>query len=161
MSLGILNPERSFTMANSSTKQNQRSDFGMEPQGSNISEQAKNTAENVKDKARQAGDYLRDKAGQAGDFARDKAEQATSSAGKGMENLASTIRDRGPQSGMLGRASSTVADTLDRTGRYLEDQGLGGMVEDLTSMVRSHPLPAVLLGIGLGFVLARMTSSRS
>jgi ElaB/YqjD/DUF883 family membrane-anchored ribosome-binding protein len=146
-------------MANSSTKQNQRSDFGMESQASNVTEQAKGAVENVKDKARQAGEYLRDKAGQAGEFARDKAEQATTSAGKGMESLAGTIRDRGPQSGMLGRATSTVADTLDRTGRYLEDQGLSGMVEDLTSMVRNHPMPAVLIGIGLGFILARLTTS--
>jgi ElaB/YqjD/DUF883 family membrane-anchored ribosome-binding protein len=145
-------------MANSSTKQNQRSDFGMENQGSSMTEQAKGVAENVKDKARQAGDYVRDKAGQAGEFVRDKADQATTSAGKGMETLAGTIRDKGPQSGFLGRASSTVADTLDRTGHYLQDQGLGGMADDLTTLVRNHPLPAVLLGIGLGFMLARLTS---
>jgi len=161
-------------MANTSTKQNQRNDFGMESnQGaSNIGDQAKQTAENVKDKAKQAGEFVRDKAGQAGefvrdkagqasDFIRDKAEQATTSAGKGMENLAGTIRDRGPQSGAFGRASSTVADTLDRTGRYLEDQGLSGMADDLTTLVRNHPLPAVLVGIGLGFMLARLTSWRS
>jgi ElaB/YqjD/DUF883 family membrane-anchored ribosome-binding protein len=146
-------------MANSSTKQN-RSDFGMENQGSsNVSEQAKGMAETVKDKARQAGEYVRDKAGQAGEYVRDKAEAATSSAGKGMESLAGTIRDRGPQSGMLGRATSTVADTLDRTGRYLEDSGFSGMMEDVTSLVRNHPLPSVLVGIGLGFLLARLTTS--
>jgi len=148
-------------MANTSTKQNQRGDFGMEHnQGSsNIADQAKNVAENAKDKAKQATDYVRDKAGQAGEFVRDKAEQATTSAGKGMESLAGTIRDRGPQSGVLGRATSTVADTLDRTGHYLEDQGLSGMANDLTTLVRNHPLPAILLGIGLGFMLARLTTS--
>ncbi len=145
-------------MANSSTKQNQRSDFGMENQGSNVTEQAKNLAENAKDKAKQGMEYVRDKAGQAGEYVRDRAEAATSSTGKGMESLAGTIRDKGPQSGMLGRATSTVADTLDRTGRYLEEQGLGGMAEDLTGLVRNHPLPAVLIGIGLGFMLARLTS---
>jgi ElaB/YqjD/DUF883 family membrane-anchored ribosome-binding protein len=149
-------------MANSSTKQNQRSDFGMESSGSNLTEQAKGTAETIKDKAKQAGDYVRDKAGQAGEYVRDKADQAATSTGKGMETLAGTIRDRGPQSGMLGRATSTVADTLDRTGHYLEDQGFSGMADDLTQLVRQHPLPAVLIGIGLGFMLARLTSwSRS
>lgn len=148
-------------MANSPTKPNQRNDFGMENQGSNITEQAKHVAENVKDKAKQAGDFVRDKAGQAGEFVRDKAEQATSTTGKGMETLAGTIRDKGPQSGFLGRATSTVADTLDRTGHYLQDQGLGGIANDLTTLVRNHPLPAILLGIGVGFMLARLTSSRS
>jgi ElaB/YqjD/DUF883 family membrane-anchored ribosome-binding protein len=146
-------------MANSSTKQN-RSEFGTENPGSaNVSEQAKGMAETVKDKARQAGEYVRDKAGQAGEFVREKAEAATSSAGKGMETLAGQIRERGPQSGMLGRATSGVADTLDRTGRYLEDTGFSGMMEDVTSLVRNHPLPAVLVGIGLGFLLARLTTS--
>lgn len=146
-------------MANTSTKQNQKSDFGMEHQGSSMTDQAKNTAENVKDKARQAGEYVRDKAGQAGEFVRDRADQAATSTGKGMENLAGTIRDRGPQSGIMGRATSTVADTLDRTGRYLEDQGVSGMVDDVTNLVRSHPLPAILIGIGMGFLLARLTTS--
>jgi hypothetical protein len=35
------------------------------------------------------------------------------------------------------------------------------MADDLTNLVRNHPLPAILLGIGLGFMLARLTSSRS
>jgi len=143
-------------MANSSTK---RSDFGTENQGSNMADQAKNVAENVGKQAKQAVDYARDKAGQAGEYVRDRAESATSATGKGMETLAGTIRDRGPQAGILGQASSTVADTLDRTGRYLQDQGLSGMAGDLTNLIRSHPLPAVLLGIGLGFMLARLTTS--
>jgi ElaB/YqjD/DUF883 family membrane-anchored ribosome-binding protein len=147
-------------MANTSTKQNQRNDFGTESQGSsNLTEQARGVAENVKDKAKQAGDYVRDKAGQAGEFVRDKADQAATSTGKGMESLAGTIRDRGPQAGVLGKATSTVADTLDRTGKYLEDQGMSGMVDDLTTLVRNHPLPAVLIGIGVGFMLARLTTS--
>jgi len=147
-------------MANSSTKQNQRSDFGMESHtGSNITDQAKNVADTAKDKAKQAGEFVRDKAGQAGEFVRDKADQAATSAGKGMETLAGTIRDRGPQAGVLGKATSTVADTLDRTGQYLQNEGMSGMVDDLSSMVRNHPLPAILLGIGLGFMLARLTTS--
>jgi ElaB/YqjD/DUF883 family membrane-anchored ribosome-binding protein len=146
-------------MANISTKQNQKSDFDMENQGSNLTEQAKSTTETVKDKARQAGEFVRDRAGQAGEFVRDKADQAATTAGKGMENLAGSIRDRGPQTGIMGRASSTVADTLDRTGRYLEDQGVSGMVDDLTTLVRNHPLPAVLVGIGVGFLLARLTTT--
>jgi hypothetical protein len=145
-------------MANSSTKQNQRSDCGME-QGSTMTEQGKGVAETVKDKAKQAAEFAREKAGQAGEFVRDKAEQATTSAGKGMETLAGTIRDKGPQSGFMGRATSGVADTLDRTGQYLEEKGLGGMANDLTNLIRNHPLPAVLVGIGLGFMLARLTTS--
>jgi len=120
----------------------------MENQASNVMEQAKGVAENVKDKAKQTGEFVRD-----------KADQAVSSAGKGMESLASTVRDRGPQEGILGKATAGVADTLDRTGRYLDEEGVSGMVEDLTSMIKNHPLPAILIGVGIGFMLARLTSS--
>jgi hypothetical protein len=120
----------------------------MENQASNVMEQAKGVAENVKDKAKQTGEYVRD-----------KADQAVSSAGKGMESLAGTVRDRGPQEGILGKATAGVADTLDRTGRYLDEEGVSGMVEDLTSMIKNHPLPAILIGVGIGFMLARLTSS--
>jgi len=158
-------------MANTSTtKPNQKNDFGSEHGSSNITDQAKHAAEaakdkakgvveNVRDKAGQAGEYLKDKAGQTGEYVRDKAEQGVNMAGKGMESLAGTIRDKGPREGMLGKATSTVADTLDSTGRYLSDQGMSGMVDDLTSLVKNHPLPAVLIGIGVGFMLARLTTS--
>jgi ElaB/YqjD/DUF883 family membrane-anchored ribosome-binding protein len=128
------------------TSQNKKNE--MENQVSNVIEQAKGAAENVKDKAKQAGEYVRD-----------KADQAVSSTGKGMESLASTVRDRGPQEGILGKATAGVADTLDRTGQYLDEHGVSGMVDDLTSMIKNHPLPAILIGVGIGFMLARLTTS--
>jgi ElaB/YqjD/DUF883 family membrane-anchored ribosome-binding protein len=136
-------------MANTSTKsENKKSDF--ENQASNLADQAKSAAQNVGEKARQAGEY-----------ARDKADSAVSGAGKGMESLAGTIRDRGPQEGLLGKATSGVANTLDSAGRYLDEHGMSGMVDDMTSMIRNHPLPAVLIGVGIGFMLARLTSTSS
>jgi hypothetical protein len=32
------------------------------------------------------------------------------------------------------------------------------MGEDLTNLIRRNPLPAVLVGIGIGYLLARATS---
>jgi ABC-type transporter Mla subunit MlaD len=88
-----------------------------------------------------------------------KAEQATSALGSGMQSLADTVRDRGPESGMLGSASHYVADTLDSTGRYIEDRNLGGMMDDLTGVIRRNPIPAVLVGMGIGFLLGRVLRS--
>jgi ElaB/YqjD/DUF883 family membrane-anchored ribosome-binding protein len=133
-------------MANTSTKTDRKSD--LESQASYVADQAKSAAQAVGDKAKQAGEFVRD-----------KADQGVSQMGKGMESLADTIRDRGPQSGMLGKATSGMADTLDTAGRYLDQQGVSGMVDDLTTVIKNHPLPAVLVGIGLGFMLARLTTS--
>ena len=89
----------------------------------------------------------------------DKADTAVSSVGGGMQSLAGTIRDKGPSSGVLGGAASGVASALDTSGRYLEEQGLSGIADDMTHLIRRHPIPAVLIGIGLGYLLARVTRS--
>jgi hypothetical protein len=129
--------------------------------GSSMMDQAKETARDVGDKAKETAGNLADKAKQVVSNVGDRADSAVSGAGKGMENLAQTIRDRGPQEGVLGSATSTVANTLESSGRYLEEQGLSGMANDLTEVIRRNPIPAVLIGIGLGFMLARLTNPRN
>jgi hypothetical protein len=76
-----------------------------------------------------------------------------------MKSLAGTIRNQGPQEGMLGDATSTVAKTLEQGGKYLQKEGLTGMADDLSEIIRKNPIPAVLVGIGVGFMLAQLTRS--
>ncbi len=134
---------------------------GQEHQGQSMMNQAKEAARDVGDKAKQTASSVADKAKQAASSVSDRAESAVTGAGKGMENLAQTIRDRGPQEGMLGSATSAVASSLESSGRYLEEQGLSGIAEDLTDLIRRNPIPAVLIGVGLGFMLARFTNPRN
>ena len=75
-----------------------------------------------------------------------------------MKNLAGTIRDKTREQGVVGAAGSAVADTLESGGRYLQHQGLSGIGDDLTNMIRRNPVPAVLLGIGVGYLIARATN---
>jgi len=126
---------------------------------SNIADKAKDTAGNLVDKAKQAASTVADKARDIASNVGDRVESGVSAVGKGMESLAGTIRDRGPSGGVFGGAASGVAGALDTSGRYLEEQGLSGMAEDLTSLIRRNPIPAMLVGVGLGFLLARMTRS--
>lgn len=100
----------------------------------------------------------------ASDLAReagDKAESAVGAVGCGMQSLAQNIREHAPQSGVVGSAASAVAQTLESSGHYLKDEGLKGMGQDLTNLIRRNPIPAVFVGIGLGFVIAQLTRSRS
>jgi hypothetical protein len=124
-----------------------------------ITAKAHDQASNVLDKAKQAASTVADKARDVASNVGQKAESATESVGSGMQSLAGTIRDKGPQGGVLGGAASGVASALDTTGRYLEEQGLSGMAEDLTNLIRRNPIPAMLVGVGFGFLLARMTRS--
>ena len=65
-----------------------------------------------------------------------------------------------PREGTAGSVASSLAGTLERGGRYLEKEGLGGMADDLVGLVRRNPIPAVLISFGVGFLLAQATSRR-
>ena len=133
-------------------------------------DKAKDTASTAVDKAKDvagtAYDRAKDMAGQAGEAISSaastvgkRAEDATASAGHGMQSLAGTMREQGPSSGMLGQATRGVAGALEQGGRYLEEKHLSGMADDLTSVIKNHPIPALLIGLGVGFLLGRAIRS--
>jgi ElaB/YqjD/DUF883 family membrane-anchored ribosome-binding protein len=126
-----------------------------------MTDRAKDAAHNISDKAKDAAQSVADRARDAASNLGSRAEDATHRVGKGMESLAGTIREKLPNQGVLGAAGSSVASSLESSGRYLEEEGISGMAEDVTQLIRRNPVPAVLVGIALGFLIARITSSRS
>jgi len=88
-----------------------------------------------------------------------KAEEWTAAAGNKVESLADTIRDRGPGAGMLGKANEAVASTVEKTGEYLQDKNLHGMMNDMTDLIKRNPIPALLVGLGVGYLLGRSMRS--
>lgn len=109
------------------------------------------------DKAKEAAATAAKTAGDVASYVGKKADDATAAVGSGMESLGGTIREHGPQSGMLGSATSSMAKTLESTGQYLKDHGLSGIGEDLTNLIRRNPVPALLIAIGVGYLIARAT----
>jgi len=124
----------------------------------NAADRAKEATHSMADRTKEAAQTMTDKARDAACNIGDKAESATHSVGKGMESLAGTLREKLPQQGMLGSAGSSVARGLESGGRYLEEEGLRGIGQDLTSLIRNNPIPALLAGIALGFLFARVTT---
>jgi len=129
--------------------------------GSAAMNQAKDAASNLAGKAKDAASGLADRAKDAASYAGQKAEDATSAVGSGMKSLAGQVRQNAPQEGVLGSAASSVAGALDSTGRYISEQGMSGMADDFTGLIRRNPIPALLIGVAFGFLIARATSSRS
>jgi len=121
-----------------------------------------NPADKMK-KAEQAGHDAADKAKDAvkatGEALGEAADAGASAVGGGMKSLAGTVREQGPHEGMLGDATTAVAKGLEQGGKYLQKEGLTGMAEDVTEMIRRNPIPAVLVGVGIGFILAQLTRS--
>lgn len=85
-----------------------------------------------------------------------RVDEATAALGERVRSAGSTLRERGPHEGMLGTATSSVADSLEHTGRYIQEEGLVGMAEDVTELIRRNPIPAMLVGVGIGFMLAKL-----
>jgi hypothetical protein len=130
--------------------------FGQQAAG--VANQAKELASDAGAKAKDVASTVAQKAGDAASFVGKKAEDAASAVGSGMKSLAGTIREHTPDQGALGSAKSAVADTLESGGRYLQEHGLSGIADDVATLIKRNPIPALLAGIGIGFLVARATS---
>lgn len=94
---------------------------------SSFTEQAKGVASSVADQAKDLASSVQQRAG----------------------DIASNIGDKAQD------AMHAVGDTWEAGRRYVSEQGFSGMAEDLTTVIRRNPIPAILIGFGLGFLLAR------
>jgi hypothetical protein len=95
--------------------------------------------------ASSAVDAVKDAAGAAAD----KVRQVASAVGDRAESAAAAVGDK----------VRSVGDTIESGGRYLQERDLSGMLEDCTNLVRRYPLPALLIGVALGFCMGRVLRS--
>lgn len=58
-------------------------------------------------------------------------------------------------------ATGKVGSALESTGHYLKEDGLHHMASDVSNMIRRNPMPAMVLGIGLGYLLAQACTRRN
>lgn len=128
------------------------------PQDQGMGDKARDVASQAADMGRDAASTVRDAASQAASAVSARAGDATHAAASGMRNLAGTIRENVPQGSMMSDAARSVASGLESGSRYLEQEGLGGMADDLSNFVRRNPVAALVAGIGIGFLLARSMS---
>jgi len=125
------------------------------PHTKNAKDQFENATER---KDHPAADNFADTARDLTKTAVDKVDTAVGTVGEGLTNFADTVREKGPKEGILGSATKTVASGIENTGEYLEKKGVSGMADDTMSLIRNHPIAALLVGVGIGFLLARATS---
>lgn len=122
-------------------------------------DKAKEAAESVANRVGHAASSAANAASSAANMVGQKAESYASSAGEQVRKVGEAIQHKGPQEGMLGHATHAVGSTVEAGGKYLEETGLKGMMDDLTHVIKHNPLPAVLIGLGLGVLIGRVLRS--
>jgi ElaB/YqjD/DUF883 family membrane-anchored ribosome-binding protein len=118
------------------------SDLGQEPfqkESTTLLERAKDLASTVGEQAKNAASAVAD-----------KAHDVTSTVKTKAGEMATTL-ERG-----ASEAATAAADTFE-AGRAYVAQGTAGMARDVTNVIRRNPFPALLIGFGLGFMIARAT----
>jgi ElaB/YqjD/DUF883 family membrane-anchored ribosome-binding protein len=99
------------------------------------------------------------KAQQAGTHAHAKADSGMTATGERVENAAHNMRERSPQ-GKAGNIAGRIADTMEHSGKYLQQSNPNDMRSDMEQLIRKHPVESLLIGAGVGFLLSRMTRRR-
>jgi uncharacterized protein YjbJ (UPF0337 family)/ElaB/YqjD/DUF883 family membrane-anchored ribosome-binding protein len=56
---------------------------------------------------------------------------------------------------MAGAAATAVTDTVAGAGTYLQEKGVQALPGDFAGLIRRYPVPAVLIGLGIGLWLGR------
>jgi uncharacterized protein YjbJ (UPF0337 family) len=102
-------------------------------------------------------DAAQEKGEEAAATAATKASQPISAVGEKIESLAEAIRDKAPHEGTIGTAATAVAEKLDAAGSYLQTKDFDHMVGDVSDVIRRYPIPSLLIGLGIGYLLARST----
>ena len=88
--------------------------------------------------------------------ATEQANKMVGSIGQSRDSAAHTIQDtlRRTQNSAC-TAMGMVADGLDTSTAYLSDRGMAGVIEDVETLIRRHPLQVLVLGVSAGYLLSR------
>lgn len=124
-----------------------------------VAEETRKTAQSIKERAEETAHSLSEKASEGASAVRDRADDALESAGEHLHSFGEKMREKGPREGTLGSVNESLAGSIEKAGSYLESHGLGDMTDDLTDLIRRNPIPALLVGIGVGYLIARATRS--
>jgi ElaB/YqjD/DUF883 family membrane-anchored ribosome-binding protein len=96
---------------------------------------------------------LQQKYGQTRDEASQEVDRRFNEYGSQYGGTFSDMSTRAQEFGT--QASARVRDAVDSARSYLHDKNYADLAEDATDLVRKYPLPSLLIGIGIGYLLAR------
>jgi ElaB/YqjD/DUF883 family membrane-anchored ribosome-binding protein len=110
------------------------------------------TTQQERPNTRAAADGARDTMTKIGDAA----QGAVETAGKMASDAASFIGKKAESAASaVGSGLKSVAGTVESGAHYLSEHSVSEMGSDMTNLIRKNPIPALLIAVGVGFLLAR------
>jgi hypothetical protein len=101
-----------------------------------------------------------DKAKEMAGSAVDKAKEMAGTAADKAREVASTVGHKAEDAkGAVGSGLASLGHKIESGGKYLQEENLKSIAEDVTNLIRRNPIPALVLGIGLGYLLSRALRS--
>ena len=93
---------------------------------------------------------------QAREQGTEQAEELAGAISQTEDSVAHTIQDtlRRTQNSACA-AMGMVADGLGTSTAYLSNRGMAGVVEDVATLIRRHPLQVMVFGVSVGYLLSR------
>lgn len=113
------------------------------------------TAHRVADRTREVAGNVKTRASEIGSKVVDRTDAAMSAAGERIENLGQSLRGRAPEEGRVGKVLSRTASALEQSGLYLQESTPTDVRMDLEDVMRKRPVTTLLVGAGIGFLIAR------
>jgi uncharacterized protein YjbJ (UPF0337 family) len=94
-----------------------------------------------------------DKLGAAGASVLDTVQETAHHVAAGLAETAAEVKAHAETA--ASTAATAVADTVAGAVSSLQETSVTDLAGKLTDVIRRYPIPALLIGVGLGFVLAR------
>jgi ElaB/YqjD/DUF883 family membrane-anchored ribosome-binding protein len=111
----------------------------------------------VEEQGKEAMEQARDKAAEIGRKSQEQVDAGIDRAAEGVDTMAEKLRERGASgTGVTAEASTKLADGMERTATYLREHDSEDILDDVERYVRDHPMQAVAGALVGGFVLARL-----
>ena len=121
-----------------------------QPHEEDLVDQVKSTASDAVERAKEQGQ-------QAAGAVEDAANQGLDRAAGAAQGMADTLRQQAPNlpGDRTTELAYQAAGGLERGAEYLRETDLASMRGDLEDLIRRHPTQSLMIGLAVGFLVAR------
>lgn len=124
----------------------------IEDQATGLKEKASEKMADLKETAGEKASQLKEKASEAMAQAQETTDRSLSMVGEKMTRAAGMLREK---TGM-----HSLAARLESGGQFLQENGVNELKGHATDMIRSHPVEAMVVGMGIGILVGSLLSAR-